>query len=220
MSTEQDIPYGFCHCGCGQKTSIAKTTRRLYGHVKGQPVRFKVGHAGAKPLAQKLAARTGPEDENGCWPWRGDFGNSRYGVMAHRGKARTAHRWAWINTHGPIPDGHQIHHKCGNPSCVNPEHLEAVSVSEHAERHLTESCERGHEWTKENTYVNKDGNRFCRACRALYQRRWRGKRPRRECGACGEEFVTTPEFRRYCSVECQAAGYGRLPDGAKRGGVS
>lgn len=34
------IPYGFCHCGCGQKTPIAQKTRSRSGHVKGQPCRY------------------------------------------------------------------------------------------------------------------------------------------------------------------------------------
>jgi hypothetical protein len=35
---------GFCECGCGCKTSIAKLTNARLGHVKGQPVRFVQGH--------------------------------------------------------------------------------------------------------------------------------------------------------------------------------
>jgi hypothetical protein len=35
----------------------------------------------------------------------------------------TAHRMAWIFTHGPVHDGLFVLHKCDNPSCCNPEHL-------------------------------------------------------------------------------------------------
>jgi NUMOD3 motif len=35
---------GFCLCGCGASTSIAKQTNRKLGYVKGQPVRYIVGH--------------------------------------------------------------------------------------------------------------------------------------------------------------------------------
>lgn len=41
---EQHIPYGFCHCGCGGKTSIAKGTSSRRGIFKGKPVRFIAGH--------------------------------------------------------------------------------------------------------------------------------------------------------------------------------
>jgi hypothetical protein len=38
------IPYGHCHCGCGEKTGLAKLTNKRYGHVKGEPVRFVHNH--------------------------------------------------------------------------------------------------------------------------------------------------------------------------------
>jgi hypothetical protein len=37
-------PYGYCHCGCGEKTHISRQTNNLYGHKKGQPVSFLPGH--------------------------------------------------------------------------------------------------------------------------------------------------------------------------------
>jgi hypothetical protein len=36
--------YGFCECGCGERTSIAKKTRGALGHKKGEPTRYIVGH--------------------------------------------------------------------------------------------------------------------------------------------------------------------------------
>lgn len=38
------ISYGYCHCGCGQKTKISKETRFARGIVKGQPYNFIRGH--------------------------------------------------------------------------------------------------------------------------------------------------------------------------------
>jgi hypothetical protein len=35
-----------CECGCGEPASLAKKTNRKAGHIKGQPVRFILGHVG------------------------------------------------------------------------------------------------------------------------------------------------------------------------------
>lgn len=39
------IPFGYCRCGCGQKTAIADRTDPRYGAIKGEPRRFVNHHA-------------------------------------------------------------------------------------------------------------------------------------------------------------------------------
>jgi hypothetical protein len=39
-----EMPYGYCHCGCGRKTKIAKHNRKECGWVKDSPLRFIHGH--------------------------------------------------------------------------------------------------------------------------------------------------------------------------------
>lgn len=41
-----------------------------------------------------------------------------------------AHRAYYAMFIAPIPEGMTVHHRCGNPSCVNPEHLELATVAE------------------------------------------------------------------------------------------
>ncbi len=48
------VPYGYCQCGCGQKTAISKKTDRSNGRVKGQSARFIRGH---KPRAHPYQSR-------------------------------------------------------------------------------------------------------------------------------------------------------------------
>lgn len=43
-SPNQIVPYGFCHCGCGKKTTVATRNRARTGIVNGQPMNFIVGH--------------------------------------------------------------------------------------------------------------------------------------------------------------------------------
>lgn len=55
------------------------------------------------------------------------YGKDTYGygrVHVGRGKYVRHHRKTWQDSHGPIPKGCVIRHKCDNPSCVNIEHLE------------------------------------------------------------------------------------------------
>ena len=37
---EKEIPYGYCHCGCGQKAPIAKWSWAAKGIVKGEPKKY------------------------------------------------------------------------------------------------------------------------------------------------------------------------------------
>lgn len=45
-NTTQDIPYGYCKCGCGRKTTVPTETSRKDGRIKGEPMRFIRGHSG------------------------------------------------------------------------------------------------------------------------------------------------------------------------------
>lgn len=56
-----------------------------------------------------------------CWPWRGRKGAKGYGRYGDT----MAHRVAYELTCGPIPDGLVVRHRCDNPPCCNPSHLEA-----------------------------------------------------------------------------------------------
>ena len=42
----QNIPFGYCQCGCGRKTNLAPKTERARGYVKGQPLQYIIGHHG------------------------------------------------------------------------------------------------------------------------------------------------------------------------------
>ena len=61
---------------------------------------------------------------NGCQLWiKRDGSVCDYGHFCVDAKNHYARRWIWEYTHGRIADGLRVLSHCGNPACVNVEHL-------------------------------------------------------------------------------------------------
>lgn len=75
--------------------------------------------------------------EEGCHQWQGSSTKGYGTFLATRGTKRVgfkAHRWIYENTFGSIPDDMTIEHRCGDSSCVNPDHLSLMSGRENSRR--------------------------------------------------------------------------------------
>lgn len=132
-----------------------------------------------KTVAERFwpkVAIAGPDE---CWLWRGAR-QGRYGAITeggHAGKILRAHRVSYELAHGPIPVELTIDHLCRVPLCVNPAHLEAVTIRENLLRGDGASgrnarkthCKYGHAFTGTNTY----GYRMCHTCAAARARRYK-----------------------------------------------
>lgn len=124
------------------------------------------------------------EDAAGCLIWQGMHDPDGYGRRngANHPAGIKAHRQVYWDEIGPIPDGLTIDHLCRNRSCVNPDHLEPVTMRENTMRGMGFSavnarkthCPKGHPYDEANTYYF-GRNRQCRACRREFGRRRRSR---------------------------------------------
>jgi hypothetical protein len=74
-------------------------------------------------------------DENGCFicmSHKNLKGNTRfpYPHIKIAGKKVLLHRFISECIHGPIPPGVVIRHRCDNPRCINPLHLEDGTIAD------------------------------------------------------------------------------------------
>lgn len=58
-----------------------------------------------------------------CKEWPHGLANTGYGQRQYKGRTWLAHRAAWDEHIGPIPDGLQVLHRCDNRPCHEIAHL-------------------------------------------------------------------------------------------------
>lgn len=108
-----------------------------------------------------------------CWLWPLSRATHGYGQVRIGGKTMRAHRAAYELLIGPVPEGLELDHLCRNRACVNPAHLAPVThqinllrgVGFAAAHAVKTHCPHGHAYNAHNTYIDKKGQRHCRACK-------------------------------------------------------
>lgn len=74
---------------------------------------------------------TKENDPDVCWPWTGYLqGTDLRGRITIAGVRYMATHVVWMIFNGPIPAGMLVRHKCDNPICCNPNHLELGTRSD------------------------------------------------------------------------------------------
>ena len=125
------------------------------------------------PLAERFWPKVAIGSPTDCWEYIAFKDKKGYGYIGeggHRGRHLLAHRVAYELTVGQIPEGMTIDHLCKNTSCVNPAHLEAVTLTVNllrgdgiAVRNSRKThCPYGHTYSG----TNLRGDRRCNACDA------------------------------------------------------
>jgi hypothetical protein len=125
-------------------------------------------------------SRVQPQPD-GCWLWTGGKFANGYGMIQLQGKLRRVHRVIYVWTRGELPEDLQIDHTCKVKLCVNPMHMEAVTLAENVRRSngwggresRKTHCVNGHPFSGDNLVTRPYGD---------------GKRGRR-CLTCHRETV-------------------------------
>lgn len=180
-----DIPYGYCHCGCGTKTDIAKAARSDCGWVKGKPKAFIHGHH------LKLQRRAQPKgDKSPSWKG-GKTKISGYAMVKDPTHPRSR-KSGYVMEHvliaekalgEPLPEGAIVHHNDHNKGETDKHDVTVCQDrAEHNLMHLQaralEAC--GHEdwrmcryckqWDDpKNLYISKNHCRH-RKCHAEHEK--------------------------------------------------
>lgn len=121
---------------------------------------------------------------NGCWRWKLGVDKDGYAVWdtprqskykEQFGGTNRAGRIMYILTKGEIQKGLELDHICNIRRCINPDHLQPLTRQENQSFAISygstkTECKNGHEFTEDNTYIPKDGERCCRTCNRERQR--------------------------------------------------
>lgn len=140
-------------------------------------------------LDERFWSKVDIGDWQDCWPWTSARIDAGYAAFTLNGRTQYAHRLAYEDLVGPIPEGLMLDHVkawgCKMRHCVNPLHLEPVTNRENVLRgnaryngennRSKTHCPKGHEYNLENTYVTPKGFRQCRTCKTADQRLRRAK---------------------------------------------
>lgn len=131
------------------------------------------------------------EKTESCWNWLGGTGKGGYGIFRISSTQYYVHRVSWAIANGGTPGSLCIDHLCKNRTCVNPSHMELVTLAVNTMRGDTSSsipvinsrkthCIRGHEFNEDNVFFDAKGSRRCRECFRIHDHSPRRLRLRRE----------------------------------------
>ncbi|MBP27876.1 MAG: endonuclease [Methylobacterium sp.] len=151
------------------------------------PAFWHLTDASPELLQQRIDALSMPEPNSGCILWFGTGSRSGYGLISlpkPHGRQVFAHRLAYELAVGEIQAGLVIDHLCRTPRCINPAHMEPVTLGVNTLRGVgitaaqarQTHCKRGHPLSGSNLYRMPDNGRVCITCRRATASRFRARK--------------------------------------------
>lgn len=161
------------HCGLEFKTLPSRFRQGNRGRFCSIPCRADWMKTSALvPLSERFWRHV--EKTASCWLWTGFKNKYGYGIVrGENGREKImAHRASWALAGKSVPADLCLDHLCRVRHCVNPEHLEVVTIKENNRRGLGVAglnarkthCKRGHLLAGENIYLRATGARICKQC--------------------------------------------------------
>ena len=146
-----------------------------------------------------------------CWLWTGKPNQGGYGVQHFQGKLWKAHRFVYTFLVGPIQDGLVLDHLCKVRICVNPDHLEPVTLPENVRR--SKNMGKADTWVKRrdsplllsNRSHCSYGHDLAEVGVSVY--RQRNKRTDRVCKQCEKIRRCKYKHKLGCAPTCEIQNY-------------
>lgn len=146
--------------------------------------------------------------DTGCWEWTASqladgYGQWHPGPAWRKSDSISAHKIAYENLVGPVPEGLQLdHYVCHVRHCVNPSHLEPVPSQVNVLRSTVANANRAvcrsgkHDLTLPGAIRKTANEEQCQGC---YEDRYRRSNQRRRAlrTAAGEVLIA-PKDRTHC----------------------